>query len=166
METTESRVAKTVLQQPITVIIGDETFEVAPPSVATLILASEAISQLPAVELNSENIVSETLYVAKDCRALGDVLAIFILGAKGLMKTKKVVTKRFFGLVKDESEVTVDKKAELSEKILSELSPKQVSETLTKLLQGMEVAFFFGSIISLIEINMTRATKMTASGLQ
>jgi hypothetical protein len=163
-ETIESKVAQAVLQQPVEILIGDTIYQVPPPSVATLILASEAISGLPSVKLDPENVAFESLYIAKDCRGIGDILAILILGAKHLTEIKKIVKKRLFGLLKEESEVTIDKKKELAEKILLELSPKQVSNTFATLFSKMELAFFFGTITSLIEINQLRATKTIASG--
>ncbi|MDR3246074.1 MAG: hypothetical protein LBT50_06530 [Prevotellaceae bacterium] len=164
MDTVEQKVSETILQTPSEVHIGGETYTINPPSLATLILASETISQLPVVELDSKNVVSESLYVAKDCRILGDIVAILILGAKRLKETKPVVKKRLFGLVKKTSETVVDNKAELAEKILNELSPREVNSLLTNLLGRMETAFFFGTIIFLLDVNLTRATKTTASG--
>jgi hypothetical protein len=161
---TEQRTAETILQKPEEVVIGGETYTVAPPSTATLILASEAIAQLPVVELDRENVVSESLYIAKDCRILGDIVAILILGAKRLKETKITVKKRFCGLVKERKEVAVDSKAILSEKILNELSPQQINTLLSGMLAKMETAFFFGTIIFLTDINLTKATKTTVSG--
>jgi hypothetical protein len=143
-------------------------YKVSPPSIATLILASEAVSRLPHVNLNSDNIASESLYIAKDCGVLGEIIAILILGAKGMKETKTVVTKAFFGLKKKEQQIEIDNKAVLARKILNDLTPKQLSETLAKLLSGMELAFFFATTTSLIEINLlrkTKETKTTASGL-
>jgi hypothetical protein len=161
-KTIESRTASTILQKSNTVKIGDESFDVAPPSTATLILVSEAISQLPDIKPDPENMVLECLYVAKESAILGDILAILILGAKGLKK--KVIKKRFFGLIKEE--VEVDCMAPLSKKILEDLTPQQVNELITTALSGMQLAFFFATITSLIEVNILRKTKSetTASG--
>ncbi|MDR0429367.1 MAG: hypothetical protein LBH58_02670 [Tannerellaceae bacterium] len=141
-QTVETKVAETILQKNKEVVIGNETRQVAPPSVATLILASEAISQLPQVNVDSENIASESLYIAKDCRVLGDIVAILILGAKNLQGTRMVTKKRLWGIIKERREEIVDNKAILSKKILHELSPRQLNELLAELLQSMEIAFF------------------------
>lgn len=154
-KTIESRTAETILQRANTIKIGDELYEVVAPSTATLILASDAISQLPDVKLDPENMVLECLYVAKESAILGDILAILILGAKGLKK--KVIKKRFFGLIKEE--VEVDYRAQLSKKILEDLTPQQVNELITTALSGMQLAFFFATITSLIEVNILRKTK-------
>ncbi|MDR0659093.1 MAG: hypothetical protein LBG18_09235 [Mediterranea sp.] len=158
-DTIESKVSKTVLQQQEEVIIGDEIYKVSPPSVATLILASEAISQLPYVNLDSKNIASESLYVAKDCRVLGDIIAILILGAKGLKETRTVVKERFFGLIKKEYVIIIDHKANLSKKLLEGLQPRELHETLARLLNTLQIGDFFGLTASLIEINLLRQTR-------
>jgi hypothetical protein len=166
-DTIESKVSKTILQQQEEITVGGEIYKVSPPSTATLILASEAISQLPSVELDSENIVYECLYVAKDCRVIGDIISIIILGAKNITETKKVVTKRFFGLIRDEKEVTVDNKATLAQKLLEDLGPQELHNLMAKLLKSMQLSDFFGLTASLIEINLLRKTRgavTTASG--
>jgi hypothetical protein len=54
IDTIESRAAKTVT-------VGGKTYGVSPPSIATLILVSEAVSQLPAVNADSDDLFSESL---------------------------------------------------------------------------------------------------------
>lgn len=158
-KTVESKVAETVLQKSDEVTVRDMTFQVAPPCTATLILASEAISQLPYVNLDSKSIASESLYVAKDCRVLGDIVAILMLGAKGLKETRIVVKKRLFGLIKEEREIVIDHKANLSKKLLEDLEPRELNETLARLLNTLQIGDFFGLTASLIEINLLRQTR-------
>ena len=67
----ESKVAATILQQPIEVNIGSEVYNVAPPSVATLILASEAAARMPQISLDENKIIDEALAVARYCRPIG-----------------------------------------------------------------------------------------------
>ncbi|MDR1223691.1 MAG: hypothetical protein LBL07_12570 [Tannerella sp.] len=159
MDTLETKTADTILQQPVEVEIGGKTYSVAPPSTATLILVSAAVSKLPKTRLDAENIATESLYIAKDCEALGEIVAILILGAKGLKGSEK----KFFGL----KTVETDPKSILAKEILTELTPRQLSDMLGKLLAGMDLAFFFATTNSLIEINLlrkTRETETTASG--
>lgn len=89
-KTIEQTVAETILEQPFEVKVGEKSYQVASASTATLILVSEAISQLPHIALDTEKVVEETLSVAKDCRILGDIAAILILGAKNITEKKKV----------------------------------------------------------------------------
>lgn len=156
METIESKTANTVLQQPVEVEIGSEVYHVAPPSIATLILASEAISKLPQINLDGEDIHSDCLYIAKDCEILGEIVAILVLGAKGLKGTEK----KFFGF----KTVEIDKKNILAKKIISELTPRQLNQALGKILAGMDSAFFFATTDFLIKVNLLRKTITTASG--
>lgn len=158
-KTVEKKVAETILQQSEEVSIGNEKYQVAPPSTATLILASEAISQLPYVNLDGENIASESLYIAKDCRVLGDIVAILILGAKGLSETHKVIKKRYLGLKKEECEIIIDHKSILSKKLLENMSPRELHNLMVRLLQFMQLGDFFGLTTSLIEINLLRKTR-------
>lgn len=141
-ETIEKKTAKAVLQKPEHIAIGGESYEIAPPSIATLILMSEAISELPSTNIDRDMAFTECLAMAKDCRALGDILAILILGARNLETKKKLIKKRLFGLIRKEYEVTIDNKAILADKILSEMTPEEVSKVMTKALSGMQLAFF------------------------
>jgi len=170
IENIESKVAKTVLQQTETITVGSETMEVAPPSTATLILASEETAKLPHVKLDSENIAGEVLNIAKDCRVLGDIVAILILGAKNL-RTKKIIEKKrrfwLFRFGSEIKEVEIDNKAELSKKLLENLTPRELHNLTVRLLTSLQIADFFGLTTSLIEVNLLRQTRevvTTASG--
>lgn len=166
-KTIEQRVGEAVLQQPKEFVIGNKTFIVAPPSVSTLILVSEAISLLPQVQLDKAKIVEEVLFVAKDCRILGDIAAILILGAKGLKETVTTKRKHFFGLFTRSVNETVDRKAELSKWLLEELDTAQLNKLIFELLKDFNLGDFFGTTTFLIEINLLRPTKVvetTASG--
>jgi hypothetical protein len=171
----ETKVAKTILQEPEEVVIGDTTYRVANPSTATLILMSEAVAKMPQVNLTAEKVVDESLYIAKDCRIEGEIVAIMILGAKGLMETRKVrhteEKRRLWGLWKQryevETEETINHKAILAKKLLEDVSPRELMNITSRLLQGMQIADFFGLTTFLIEINLLRQTKVgetTASG--
>ena len=158
METTEQKVAKTVLQQPEEVIIGKKTFRVAQPSVATLILASEAISRLPKAKLDSEKIVEESLSIARDCKAIGDIIATFIIGANKGRKSG------ISALIHD------IRKRRLAKMLLEEMTPSELHLLLARLLTRLQIGDFFGLTTFLLEINLIRPTKVvsetttTASG--
>ena len=134
-KTIEQTVAETILEQPFEVKVGEKSYQVASASTATLILVSEAISQLPHIALDTEKVVEETLSVAKDCRILGDIAAILILGAKNITEKKKVPQikeKRYLcGLIRRpytvEVEITIDKKAELAKELLEDVSPRELN---------------------------------------
>ena len=52
-ENIETKVAQTILQQPEEITVGDKVYKAAPPSAATLILASEAVARMPKIQLNT-----------------------------------------------------------------------------------------------------------------
>ena len=177
METIEQKAAQAILQQPEEITIGDKTFQFYPPSTATLILASEAISQLPRLKLNEEKLAEECLYAAKDCRKLGEIIAIFLLGAKHLketIKTQQTQEKRLlYGFIRYERtidvETVIDRKAELAQQLLEDLTPRELHTLAAQLLKRMQLADFFGLTTFLIEINLLRETKVeetTAFGQQ
>ena len=155
----EGLVSDTILQKPYSIQIGQETYEVAPPSIATLILASELISQLPKVELDKSLVTFESLRIAKDCKVLGDIVATLILGAENITTEATVVQKSLFGLVRTRKKVTIDNRAVLSDKILKQISPSKVNALTLKIINRMEIGDFFGLTASLIEINLLKPTK-------
>lgn len=182
-ENIETNVAKTVLQQPEEITVGDTVYRVAPPSAATLILVSEVAARMPQIKLDPERIVDEVLSIARECRPMGEFVAILILGAKGLSETRKVVRTVektvyepcLFGLLKRprviteavEEEVVIDRKEQLAKALLEDLSPRELHNLTARLLTRMQVADFFGLTTFLIETNLLRQTRevgTTASG--
>ena len=166
--TTEEKVAGEILQKPEEIRAGGRTYLFNPPSVATLIMVSEAVSRLPRLELDKGNIVSETLRVAKDCRKIGEILAIFLIGAKRIREEEKVSKKGWKRLAwafrRRKDPGTVDR---LASRLLEELSPKEMQSLAVQLITRMQTTDFFGLITFLIESSMTRPTKVmetTASG--
>lgn len=175
-QTIEQKVAETILQQREEITVGEKKYTAAPASTATLILASEAVSRLPQVTLAPERVVEESLSIAKDCRPLGEIAAILILGAKNLtetVKARQTVEKRYlWGLVRrkreTDTERVIDRKAELAKELLENLSPRELNGLVARLLRRMDLGDFFGLTTFLIEINLLRQTKVgnetTASG--
>jgi hypothetical protein len=148
--------------------VGGNTYKAAPPSTATLILVSEAVSQLPKIALDAEKIVEETLSVAKDCRILGEIVAILILGAKNITEIKKtpqIKEKRYlWGLIRVkktvEVEEVINRKEALAREVLEELSPRELNNTVTSLLSSMNIADFFGLTTFLTEVNLLHQRKV------
>lgn len=175
-QTLEEKVADTILQQATKIKIGDKEYKAAPPSVATLILVSEAVSHLPQFKLDNDKIASESLAVAKDCRFLGDIAAILVLGARNITETvttqHTVSKRRLWGLWTQKQTVSqteeVDRKAILSKEILETYSPTQLHTLIASLLARMELGDFFALTTFLTDINLLRQTKVetetTASG--
>lgn len=173
-QTIESKVAQTILQQTEQLEIGDKTYTIAPPSVATLILASEVVSHLPRTHLDEERVVEETLSIAKDCQELGDLVAIMILGAKHINdKVERRETQRkrhLWGLFYTAKTVTITETAKeaLSRELLENVTPRDLHNAVAKIIYKMQIGDFFGLTTFLTEINLMRPTKVvtepTASG--
>lgn len=162
--TIESKVASAILERKVASIeIDGKTYEIAPPTLATLILVSELVSTLPVVERVPNNkIVDSVLHYAKDYRALGDICAVLILGAKNLtQEVEETHTRRILGLFKRRymAKRTIDRKAELSRLITENMRPSVVFNIIVKRLQDMEVGSFFSITTSLSEANILKPTK-------
>lgn len=168
-ETTEQKVAREILQKPEEITVGGRTYSVPPPSVATLILASEAASRLPRLELGKDDIVTGSLRTARECRGTGDILAVLILGAKRIREEREARRSGLGRLFRRLSgRPRPDCVEELSERLLEELSPHAAQSLLARLLARMELADFFALTTFLQEASLTRPTKVgsgtTASG--
>lgn len=164
-KTIEQKVAEAILQKEVKVKVGDKEYTAAPPSTATLILVSEAVSFLPHIKLDPDNVVGDCLSIAKDCRALGDVAAVLLLGARHIndtVETRHTENKRYlWGLIRHKRTVIREetKREVVAREILETLSPADLNSLLAQLLQGMEIADFFGLTTFLTEINLLRRTK-------
>ena len=163
-QTIESRVADAILERKIgSVEIDGKTYDIAPPTLATLILVSEMVSTLPVVERVPNNqIVNSVLHYAKDYRKLGDICAVLILGAKNLtQEIEETHTRRILGLFnrRYKAKRVIDRKAELSRLITENMRPSVVFDVIVKRLQDMEVGSFFSITTSLSDANILKPTK-------
>lgn len=180
METIEQKVASAILERPTGVLeIAGKRYEIASPSVSTLILVSEIVSTLPVVskDIPKEDIVASVLHYAKDYGRLGEICAVLILGRKGITEERTVMKvteeRRLFGLIrrrrKVSEKVTIDRKAELAAVIMDEVRPSVMMNVIVRRLRDMEIGDFFGITTSLSEANLLRPTaevedRTTASG--
>lgn len=164
-QTIESKVAEAILEKDIAQIeIDGKVYKIASPSIATLILSSEIVSQLPIVEkVPKEEIVYSVLHHAKDFHLLGELVSVLILGAKGLTEEsiKVVEERRLFGLIRRKKEVKtiIDKKAELAKLILENVRPSVIFNLIIARLNKLEISSFFAITTSLSEANILKPTK-------
>ena len=157
--------AAAVLQTPTKIKVGGTTYEVEPPTLATLITVSEIVSALPAPP-DKEGV---DLASAASCKPLGLLAATLILGAR-VAKEKADVSpfariKRWFG-VKGAEERT--RGEVFGEEILEHCTAKEVQAIVAETLKQMEIASFFALTTFLKGVNLLRPTKVesetTASG--
>lgn len=172
MDNLEKLVTDAILQRASDVIVIDGTeYPIAPPTPATLILVSELVSTLPAVNRQADNILLEVLSVAKDLTVIGKITATLILGAKRI-KEKRYITiehttetrrwswKRLRFVV--ERATTTRKVLEvdyLAERILDEVTNETMLRVVLKRLGMMQIADFFELTTSLSEANQLKRTR-------
>lgn len=165
-QTIESKAAGTILQKPEEIKIGDKTYTIAPPSVATLIHISESVSRLPRLHLDKDKVMEEALAIAKDCKELGDIAAVLILGAKHIddtVETRHTEKKRHLWGLFSTSHTVVrleSKKEQLKRELLEDVTPRDLYDIIVQTLSKMQVGDFFGLTTFLTEINLMRPTKV------
>lgn len=142
-KTIEQKVSDVILEKSSTIKIKDREFEVAAPTLATLIRISDLISTLPKVEMNSKDYISESLKIAKDCSVISEIVATMIVG----VDTPKT---RFY------QKPIIE---ELSEFISKKCTLVELKELIVQLILMMEIPPFFAFTTSLIEINLIKRTR-------
>lgn len=176
------KVADTILQQPIgSVMIEGETYEIAPPTTATLLLVSDLIAELPELtsDIKSPDFIGKVLESIKDCKALGQIAAILILGAKRIKQEPMTTTEgyiferkwswRKFKKVTERVKKPVPAYLHdvLAEKILDSMTAKELHELISNILSEAHLADFFVLTTSLRTKRLTAPTReveTTASG--
>lgn len=162
-QTIESRVAATVLERPTGMFeINGHKYQLAPPTIATLILVSEIVSTLPIVEKTEdpEARIYSALHHAKNYKALGDLAAVLILGAKAINEQERQASKpkRWYSRFLPKRRKESDRQA-LARSILENTSPSDLFDIIIKRLKENEVGFFFLITTSLSEANLLKPTK-------
>lgn len=154
--TIEQRTAEAVLQTPETVKVGNKEYTFMPPTSATLIAASAAVSKLPRVTLNSQDVISEVLRVGKDCAPVGEAVAILLCGAKGYLRDGK------------QHKEYEERVREMTLHLLEDLTTTELQELAVAIFTRSDVSSFFGLTAFLAEANILKATKAetTVSGQQ
>ena len=162
--TIEQRVASAILERPVTFFeIDGVRYDIASPTIGTLIAVSEIISTLPAIDFtnDSKDIVKIVLRTAKDYRALADIVALLVLGAKNAPQSheNENTIKCTFGLFKrSKRKKKATKHKELAQLILDNMRPSVMMNIIIKRLRDMEVGDFFAITTSLKEANIIKPT--------
>lgn len=182
----EQLTASTILEAPIARIdIGGSTYEIKPPTTATLVMVSGIVSTLPAVEYTQEEDVDVLRWVlahAPECGdAIGKVAATLILGARRILESPEVeveerqVRSRFSWrrLRSEPVEALtlrrVNERDHLASLLMRELTAASLKEMIFKTLLEAGVSDFFALTTSLSTRNILMKTRTevdaaTASG--
>lgn len=172
METIEQLVCNAILEHPADVLeIDGHQYPVCPPTVATIIMLSQLISQMPAVDGHADNVLIEVLRSAKDMKIVGRIAATLILGAKRVNECRTVSKEEAHTCVKwswrkfRKTAVTRSVTVQapeveyLSNAILDNVSPGTLFKVVKERLNMMQIGDFFALTTSLSEANMLRATR-------
>lgn len=148
----QAKVSKTILQQVTEVRLGGKAYRVAPPTVGTLIMVSEIISQLPQErEIRKGREKQDILAGAKDFGLLPEIIAVLVLGAKEInyngrnMLIAKMRRRRYEKLVG---------------KIRDSASPEEIASVTAPMLDSLQLKDFFVVTTFLQGINLTEPTKV------
>ena len=76
----EEKVAQTLLEEPTTVTIGGEAYQVAPPSIFTLVRASKYISKIPTDTISEGNILGSIIHNAEEYENIAWAISVILLG--------------------------------------------------------------------------------------
>ncbi len=148
-QTIEEQVASTVLQEKKRIKVGAYSFDVAPPTLATLILASKCISKIPIREFD-KNITEEVFANAEDCEAFSELASILIIGAKRPSFWERFPIISYFAK---------RKQRKLAKRIQNQLSLKEVFLLIQAILKEMEFEYFFALTTFLSDINLLKKTR-------
>jgi hypothetical protein len=168
--TIEQRVVDTILERSTeSLTLDGVTYEIAPPTLATLIMASELVATLPKIDETNENLLEEVMRKARDCRVIGRITAVLILGAKRVLEQRQVKApekkRSYFGRIlhrlvhKSKNGETVAEVDRLAEIVLNEVSPATLQSILTKRILDMQIADFFALTTSLTTANQLKPTR-------
>lgn len=154
-QTIEQKVAETILQENFTVKVGQKEYTARPITYGTLIRVSAIISTMPPMN-GSEDIFTGALRNGIHAGKLAEIIALCILNRKdtGARRGKGIFRRE---LIEPGLE-------ELKEEILYECTIAEVGLIMRQIFGKMELADFFGVMVSLSGVNLTAETATTASG--
>ena len=158
----EEKVAQTLLEEPTTVTIRGEAYQVAPPSIFTLVRASKYISKIPTDTISDGNILGSIIHNAEEYENIAWAISVILLGKD----FTQIVTYPKWQFWRKKKNVT---KGELLAKKLINTPITEVSAAFFNMLAQMDIRPFFVITTSLKGMMITKPTKeveneMTAYG--
>ena len=158
----EEQVAQTLLEEPTTVTIEGEAYQVAPPSIFTLVRASKYISKIPTDTINEGNILGSIIHNAEEYENIAWAISVILLGKD----FTQIVTYPKWQFWRKKKNIT---RGELLAKKLINTPITEVSAAFFKVLGQIDIRAFFIVSTSLKGMMITKPTKevenqTTASG--
>lgn len=165
----ENQVADTILEAKKEVMIDGTSYAMASPSIATLILFSKYVGQMPKEMLDEEFPIASLLQQADKLHFVGYALASVILGVKAFNEFEEIKIekhkKRLFSKETYTEIVTTDKtKGEALAEKINHADIEEVLKVFFQLLKFQRFQDFFQLTTSLIELNLIKRTKMEEVG--
>lgn len=149
---TETKAADTLLQKPIEVTLGGKTYTAEQPTLATLIMASEAMARVPAVKAAKGKELLACMAAADRCLPLAEIAAVFILGARqARQRTRPTWWKPWKRATRLQA---------LAKQIADRATPKELHAATAAMLSYMQAPDFFALTTFLTEANLLRPTKV------
>ena len=148
----EEKVAQTLLEEPTTIIIGGEAYQVAPPSIITLVRASKYISKIPSDTIDEEQIFGSIVHKAEDYENIAWAVAVIILGNR----FTETVRPPFWQFWKRKKNIT---QGEVLANKLTKAPVSEISEAFFKVIGQMDIRSFFAVSTSLKGMMITKPTK-------
>lgn len=169
-KTPEQEAAEAILQETERVTIDGTEYEVGKPTVATVIMVSEAVSHLPKMNrVKNEDIAYEVLRTAKGTQALGRIAAILVLGARRVKQHlpaagEETPTRHPWWQFWKRSKTKQDNEPReevdaLADRIMETYSPRELSQLISRRLFDLQIGDFFGLTTSLAEANILKPTR-------
>ena len=148
----EEKVAQTLLEEPTTIIIEGEAYQVAPPSIITLVMASKYISKIPADTISDGNIFGSIVHNAEDYENIAWAVAVILLGNR----FTEIVRPPFWLFWKRKKNIT---QGEILANKLTKAPVSEISEAFFKVIGQMDIRSFFVISTSLKGMMITKPTK-------
>lgn len=148
--------AKAILQRETTIKIGKDTYQVAPPTIATLIEVSARIAKLDFDEPQEEETqLNYVLRNARKAKSIPEVLALLILGEQKAFAPETWTTKiaRWLRL---EPKSAFE---ELAHQLATQHTPEELMQAFVEVLSKMEVESFFAISTFLRRVNVIEPKK-------
>ena len=158
--TTEKKVADALLQREQEITLSGKVYKVAPPSMATLVLVSECLAELPdelfTATGDDVNLTIEALRSARYARLIGKAIATLILGAKRIRRDN--LLSWWLRWLRQASRLD-----SVALKVLESYPPSELSSVFLQLVSRMEVGDFFALTAFLQGLRVTQPTREAGS---
>lgn len=148
--------ANAILQRKTELKIGDRTFQVAPPTIATLIEVSTRVAKMEFDEPQEEETqLNYVLRNARKAKSIPEVLALLILGEQKAFAPETWTTKIARWLQLEPKSAF----EELAHQLATQHTPDELLEGFVGILSKMEVESFFAISTFLKKVNVVNTKK-------